>query len=45
MNYVKLLSKGKKYDETYQMLLLCFLECENIERNKKISGLKEVIEK
>ena len=33
------------YDETYQMLLLCFLEYENIERNKKISELKQVIGK
>lgn len=48
IEYVKNLSDEQLeewYDETYQMLLLCFLEYENIERNKKISELKEVIEK
>lgn len=34
----------KWYDETYQILLLAFLEKENIERNKKIDELKKKIE-
>lgn len=33
------------YDETYQMLLLCILEHDNIERNNKVSELKKIIEK
>ncbi len=48
IEYVKNLSDEELeewYDETYQMLLLCFLEYENIERNKKINKLKGVIEK
>ena len=48
IEYVKNLSDEELeewYDEIYQMLLLCFLEYDNIERNKKISELKEVIEK
>lgn len=32
------------YDETYQMLLLAFLEKENAERHKKINELKKKIE-
>jgi len=31
------------YDETYQMLLLCILEHDNIERNNKVSELKKII--
>lgn len=31
------------YDETYQMILLAFLECENIERNIKVTNLKKVL--
>lgn len=34
----------KWYDETYQMLLLAFLEKENVERNQKIDELKKKIE-
>lgn len=48
IEYVKNLSNEKLeewYDETYQMLLLCFLEYENIERTKKINELKKEIEK
>lgn len=48
IEYVRSLSEKELeewYDETYQMLLLCFLEHENIERNRKISKLKEMIEK
>lgn len=48
IEYVKNLSDQELeewYDETYQMLLLCFLEYENIERNKRIDELKKVIEK
>lgn len=48
IEYVKNLSDEQLeewYDETYQMLLLCFLEYENIERNKKISDLKVAMEK
>ena len=48
IEYVKSLSNEELeewYDETYQMLLLCFLEYENIERSKKINELKEIIEK
>lgn len=29
------------YDETYQLILLCFLEIDNIERKKKIKELKD----
>lgn len=32
------------YDETYQMILLCILEYDNIERNKKVTELKRIIE-
>lgn len=32
------------YDEVYQMLLLSMLELDNIERNRKVSELKELIE-
>ena len=48
IEYVKNLSDQELeewYDETYHMLLLCFLEYENIERNKRIDELKKVIEK
>lgn len=48
IEYVKNLSDEEMeewYDEIYQMLLLCFLEYDNIERSKKISKLKEIIEK
>lgn len=48
IEYVKNLSDEELeewYDETYQMLLLCFLEYENIERNRKISEIKKAIEK
>lgn len=48
IEYVKNLSDQELeewYDETYQMLLLCFLEYDNIERSKKISKLKKIIEK
>lgn len=31
------------YDEPYQMLLLCILEYDNIERNNRVSKLKEII--
>lgn len=31
------------YDETYQILLLCILEYDNIERNNKISKFKKII--
>lgn len=31
------------YDETYQMILLAFLESENIERNIKVANLKKVL--
>ena len=33
------------YDETYQLFLLAFLEQDNIERNRKISNLKNLIGK
>lgn len=33
------------YDETYQLSLLAFLELDNVERNKKISALKDLIGK
>lgn len=48
IEYVKNLSDEELeewYDETYQMLLLCFLEYDNIERSKRIIKLKEIIEK
>lgn len=32
------------YDETYQMILLCILEYDNIERTKKVKNLKDIIE-
>ena len=32
------------YDETYQMLLLCILEHQNIKRNEKVNELKKIIE-
>ena len=32
------------YDETYQMILLSILEVDNIERNKKVKELKQVID-
>lgn len=47
VEYVKNLSDEELeewYDETYQMLLLCFLEYDNIERSKRIIKLKEIIE-
>lgn len=47
IEYVKNLSDEELeewYDETYQMLLLCFLEYDNIERSKRIIKLKEIIE-
>lgn len=47
IEYVKNLSDKELeewYDETYQMLLLCFLEYDNIERSKKVSKLKKIIE-
>lgn len=34
----------KWYDETYQMLLLAFLERENVERNRMVDELKKKIE-
>ena len=34
----------KWYDEAYQMLLLAFLELDNVERNKKVDELKKKIE-
>jgi len=45
--YVQNLSKEELeewYDETYQMILLCILEYDNIERNKKVNELKKIIE-
>lgn len=47
IEYVKNLTEEELeawYDETYQMLLLCILEYDNIERNKKVVGLKKKIE-
>lgn len=47
IDYVKNLSEKELeewYDETYQMLLLCILEHDNIERNKKVENLKRIIE-
>lgn len=47
IEYVKNLSDEELeawYDETYQMLLLCILEYDNIERNKKVVDLKKIIE-
>lgn len=47
IEYVKNLSDEELeawYDETYQMLLLCILEYDNIERNKKVANLKKIIE-
>lgn len=46
IEYVKNLSNDELeewYDETYQMLLLCILEYDNIERNKKVEELKKKI--
>lgn len=46
IHYVKSLSSEQLeewYDETYQMLLLCFLENDNIERNRKVDELKREI--
>lgn len=45
--YVQGLSKEELeewYDEIYQMLLLCILEYDNIERNTKVDELKKIIE-
>lgn len=45
--YVQKLSKEELeewYDEIYQMLLLCILEYDNIERTKKVDVLKKIIE-
>jgi len=47
IEYVKNLSNEELeewYDEIYQMLLLCILEYDNIERNKKVGELKNIIE-
>lgn len=47
IEYVKNLSEEELeawYDETYQMLLLCILEYDNIERNRKVADLKKIIE-
>lgn len=47
IEYVKNLSEEELevwYDETYQMLLLCILEYDNIDRNRKIADLKKIIE-
>ncbi|WP_342758376.1 hypothetical protein [Kineothrix sedimenti] len=47
IGYVKNLSNEELeewYDEIYQMLLLCILEYDNIERNKKVGELKNIIE-
>ncbi len=44
IDYVKNLSEEEMenwYDETYQLILLCILEYDNIERTKKISELKK----
>lgn len=46
--YVQNLSKEELeewYDETYQMLLLCMLEYDNIKRTEKVVALKKIIEK
>jgi len=46
--YVQNLSKEELeewYDETYQMLLLCMLEYDNIKRTEKVVELKKIIEK
>lgn len=48
IEYVKNLSDKELeewYDEIYQILLLCFLEYDNIGRNKKVKELKEILEK
>ena len=48
IEYVKNLSDEQLeewYDETYQMLLLCLLEYDNIKRNEKVNELKKMIEK
>lgn len=47
IEYVKNLTEEELeawYDETYQMLLLCILEYDNIERNRKVANLKKKIE-
>lgn len=47
IEYVKNLTEEELeewYDETYQMLLLCILEYDNIERNKKVADLKLIID-
>lgn len=47
IEYVKNLTEEELeawYDETYQMLLLCILEYDNIERNNKVADLKRIIE-
>ncbi|MBP3477339.1 MAG: hypothetical protein J6K48_13655 [Lachnospiraceae bacterium] len=47
IEYVKNLSDEELeewYDETYQMLLLCILEYDNIERSKRVDELKRNIE-
>ena len=44
IDYVKNLSEEEMenwYDETYQLILLCILEYDNIERTKKIIELKK----
>lgn len=46
--YIQNLSKEELeewYDETYQMLLLCMLEYDNIRRTEKVVELKKIIEK
>ena len=47
IEYVKNLTNEEMeewYDETYQMILLCLLEHDNIERNRKVLDLKRNIE-
>lgn len=46
IEYVKNLSEEEReywYDETYQLILLCILEYDNIERTKKITELKKKV--
>lgn len=46
IDYVKNLSEEEReywYDETYQLILLCILEYDNIERTKKITELKKKV--